>query len=83
MQYVVIAFASTHWAIRTEKHLKTRFPVLMMPTPRSITTACGISVRFAPEYLPGIEAAMDELQIGRELYAIYGIYQDGRTEKIS
>lgn len=44
--FYVIAFDSTHYAIRTEKKLKEILKVDMIPTPREISVSCGLSVKF-------------------------------------
>ncbi|MEM1486308.1 DUF3343 domain-containing protein [Oscillospiraceae bacterium PP1C4] len=82
MQYGVIAFASTHCAIQTEKYLKTRFSIMIMPTPRSISASCGISVRFLPADLDGITAALGQLTMDHALYSIYRIDADGHAEQV-
>ncbi len=43
----IIAFHSTHHAIRFEKILKeSDFNIRTIPTPREISASCGISIRF-------------------------------------
>lgn len=56
--YGVIAFESTHLAMQAERRLREGFSIAMMPTPRSITASCGISIRFSPDDLDAITAAM-------------------------
>ena len=43
--YLMISFENTHSAISTEKLLEGRFKVATMPTLRSVTQSCGISLR--------------------------------------
>lgn len=42
--YLVITFDSTHVAMDTER-LLSDFDIEMIPTPRQITTNCGLSIR--------------------------------------
>lgn len=56
--FYVIAFDSTHYAIRTEKKLKEKLKVDMIPTPREISVSCGLSVKFKIEDL---ETVLNEL----------------------
>jgi hypothetical protein len=56
--YGVIAFESTHLAMQAERRLREAFPIAMMPTPRSITASCGISVRFSLADLDAVAEAM-------------------------
>ena len=43
----IVSFNSTHHAIRTEKLLsENNMKVTTLPTPREISSSCGISVRF-------------------------------------
>lgn len=49
--FYVIAFDSTHYAIKTEKKLKEKLKVDMIPTPREISVSCGLSVKFKIEDL--------------------------------
>lgn len=67
MSYGVIAFESTHDAMAAEKYLKERIPVVMMPTPRSITASCGISLRFDMADEPRVRAEAENLS-GFRLY---------------
>lgn len=78
MDFGVIAFSNTHSAMRTERYLREKFPIQMMPTLRNIAVTCGISVRFRPRDAEGVAAAMRELNLPREDYQIYGVEYDGR-----
>ncbi|WP_066636455.1 DUF3343 domain-containing protein [Desulfolucanica intricata] len=63
-EYYYIVFPSTHEAIRTEKLLnKSGIPFTIVPTPRSITTSCGISVRFTPEVKETIDNLLEEYEV--------------------
>lgn len=49
MTYYLITFESTHLAIRTERLLKERFAVTMIPTPRDLSASCGLSLMLETE----------------------------------
>lgn len=73
MDYCVITFASTHGAIYTQRLLKDQIPFMVMPVLREISKGCGISVRFAPEYLTQVRAALATSELSEDEYAFYGI----------
>ena len=58
MDYGVITFTSTYGAIYAQKVLKEVAPVQVMPVLREISLGCGIAVRFRPEDLEGVRAAL-------------------------
>ena len=69
--FYVIAFDSTHYAIKTEKQLKETFKIDMIPTPREISASCGLSVKFSETILNGIiEALKESSKKGLHLYRI-------------
>ena len=45
--YLMISFENTHSAIQTERLLEQHFKVATMPTLRTVTQSCGISLRLA------------------------------------
>jgi len=50
--YAVFTFKSTSQALKAERVLKNASAeFLMMPTPRPISTSCGLAVKAAPEHL--------------------------------
>lgn len=55
--YLVITFESTHVAMRTEKTLE-HLDIDVIPTPRQLTTSCGISIRANVTDLDVIKDAM-------------------------
>ena len=68
--YSYIVFPSTHEAIRTEKILQSHGAVFtIVPTPRSITASCGISVRFDPAEEKTFKQLLNENEV-----QIDGIY---------
>jgi len=47
MEYGVIVFYSTSWALKAEKAAKEGgFEVKLIPTPRHISSDCGTALRF-------------------------------------
>lgn len=49
-KYYIIAFDSTHHAIGVEKIFKeAKKEVLMIPTPREISSSCGLSLKINEE----------------------------------
>ena len=68
--YSYIVFPSTHEAIRAEKILLSQGTVFtIVPTPRSITTSCGICIRFDPAEEKIFRDFLDEYEV-----QIDGIY---------
>ncbi len=43
--FYMISFSSTHCALQAEQYLKTKVSVCTMPTLRSVSKSCGISLR--------------------------------------
>lgn len=73
MDFGVITFASTHTAIRTQKHLERHMKVTMMPTLREISQGCGISLRFALTELANVQRRMADFDLDPKMFTIYRI----------
>ena len=56
--YYTIAFKSTHYAVAAEKYLSGIINVSVMPTLRSISASCGISLRIEEEDLEKLKDAL-------------------------
>lgn len=71
-KFYVIAFDSTHYAISTEKKLVAAgAPITMVPTPREISTSCGLSIRIRDEHLTKVlEALSGVSKEGMKLFRI-------------
>ena len=70
----IVAFNSTHHAIRTDKLLNEKnLKVTTLPTPREISSSCGISVRFLKEDMNVVVESLEENEI---LY--HGIFKVNR-----
>lgn len=78
MDYGVITFTSTYGAIYAQKLLKGVAPVQVMPVLREISLGCGIAVRFNPEDLEGVKAALAASTLKEEEYAFYAITGSGK-----
>ena len=82
--YCVIAFGSTHAAIRVQKLLSDKgFSIIMMPTLRVITAGCGLSIRFSSEDLTNIQKAVSEANIEPSLHQFYTVENNMGEYKIS
>ncbi len=67
----VITFDSTHHAINAENKLKKEeLNFKTIPTPREITSSCGLSIRFDLEIVDSIKKVMNKSEL-----AINGIYK--------
>ncbi|HSQ34315.1 MAG TPA: DUF3343 domain-containing protein [Peptostreptococcaceae bacterium] len=72
----IVSFDSTHHAIRSEKiFIENNIKVSTLPTPREISSSCGISVRFLEEDLKNIKSLLESNEV---LYN--GIYEVKRLE---
>lgn len=70
--WCIAVFASTHDAIAAERGLAGRLPGMdILPTPRAISAACGISLRF-PE---SAARAAQELLTGLLPHGSFLIYE--------
>ena len=71
-KFYVIAFDSTHYAISTEKKLTASgAPITMVPTPREISTSCGLSIRILDENLERVINALQGVsKEGMKLFRI-------------
>ena len=65
--YAVFTFKSTSQALKAERVLKNASAeFLMMPTPRQISTSCGLAVKAAPEHLRFYQEILANNQIDIE-----------------
>ena len=63
-EFLVILFQSTHHATRGEQVAKRAdFDVRCIPTPRHISSDCGIVLRIRPDDREGILARFDEEKV--------------------
>ncbi|SHH30845.1 DUF3343 domain-containing protein [Tepidibacter thalassicus] len=68
----VITFNSTHHAIRFEKILKElNFVITTIPTPREISSSCGLSIKFEEKAFEDIKFNIKKFDI--EYYGIFKV----------
>jgi len=79
--FILLAFDSTHLAIKVERRLKGIIETEMIPTPRSITASCGLSIKTSNKNLSLIIKELNAMDIDRELIKIYDL-DDGKTFKV-
>ena len=79
MDYCAAVFVSTHAAITAQRLLKGVCPFLTMPVLREISLGCGIALRFRPEELAAVRAALAASGLGQSEYALYGVTGAGET----
>jgi hypothetical protein len=62
--YGVVLFYSTAHAIRAEKVLQQAgFEIKMIPTPRQLSSDCGLALRFDQALAAEVEAALAEQRV--------------------
>lgn len=71
-EYSVVLFHSTAHAIRAEKMLlQAGFKIKMIPTPRQISSDCGLALRFDRAQAAQVAAVLDEKRV--PINGIHGI----------
>ncbi len=69
--YGVILFYTTSSAMRAEKVLKKeKLTIKMIPTPRELSSECGIALRFDWAHAERVEASLEKARV-----EIAGIHQ--------
>jgi hypothetical protein len=64
VEYSVVLFHSTAHAIRAEKVLsQAGIPIKMIPTPRQLSSDCGMALRFAREESPRVAATLADNRV--------------------
>jgi hypothetical protein len=77
----LVAFTSTHSAIKAEKELIIEgISVKIIPVPREITAGCGLSIRFNLEDLDKVRKKLADN--GIETYGYYRVKKTGLTKEI-
>lgn len=70
-EFYVITFDSTHKAIKTEKIAKEKLDVELIPTPREISSSCGLSLKFKEEQMDELmDILKDESKDGLVIYNV-------------
>ena len=58
---LVAIFNSIHRVMKVEKLLKgLALPILLIPAPRSLSSDCGLAIRYPAEQREVVEAAMND-----------------------
>lgn len=81
MDYYVFAFASTHYAITAQSLLNGQVSYQVMPTPRAISSGCGISIRLEPDALEQALAVLEQKQLDKRFYTVYGFKAGATPER--
>ncbi len=64
--YVAI-FNSIHRVMKAEKLLKERrLPILLIPVPRSLSSDCGLAIKYAPSARTEVEEALQAAGLAPE-----------------
>ena len=77
----IIAFNSTHHAIRTEKILKEEnMNIRTIPTPREVSSSCGLSIKFEESEIEKIKQIIEESKV--DYHGIFKLTKnaDGKKE---
>lgn len=63
-QYGVVLFHTTSSALRAEKVLKKhRIPVKLIPTPRELSSDCGVALRFDRDQTASVQTILEKSQV--------------------
>ncbi len=82
-EFYVIAFDSTHYAMKAEKLLKSKFQIEMIPTPREISASCGLSIKFSKILFDGIMDALEEDQGTYKVFLVEKIENGRQVTKVT
>lgn len=70
-KFGIVTFHSTSHAIQAEKVCrKCGIEVKLIPTPRQLSSDCGVSLRFSPEDKEAVLAALQERKVEISLLAM-------------
>ena len=79
-RYFLFSFDSPHAAISAQRLLDSCGAVVM-PTLRSITASCGMSLRLREETIEGAKEIMRASVIDPTLYRLYLVEQEGQETR--
>lgn len=79
-RYGILSFESTHRAIFSEKILKKELDVETIPTPREISSECGISIKFEIDDYERVRELINENQL--KIDGCYEILRTGSKKQI-
>ena len=64
---LVAIFNSIHRVMKAEKLLKgLALPILLIPAPRSLSSDCGLAIRYPAEQQTAVESALNEAGLAPE-----------------
>lgn len=78
-KFYLISFESTHYAMMIEKRLKEKFNIDMIPTPRSITASCGLSLKIGIDLMADVIGTLKATDLD---FTMFHIFQIQKTEGI-
>lgn len=73
----MLAFDSYHFAMQAEKLLETAMRVRVMPTLRSVSESCGMSLRVAAADGERAAALLLASALPRDVWRRYSVFQGG------
>jgi hypothetical protein len=79
-RYFLFAFDSPHAAIQAQRLLAS-LGAVVMPTLRSITASCGMSLRLRDDRVEGAKEIMRASSIDPVLYRLYRVEQEGQESR--
>ncbi len=81
LDFCVIVFPSTSQALKAEKVLKQAgAEFVMMPTPREISTSCGLAVKLRPDNTDECLRQLTRHQVQME--GVFRVYRGKKTNVI-
>lgn len=80
--FLVISFESTHDAMQMEKRLKKKFQLEMIPTPRSITASCGLSLKINLGLWEDVIKTLESSGLDSDMFRIYRFQKNGQRDKV-
>lgn len=69
-EFYVIAFESTHHALKVESILKNKFAIETIPTPREISASCGLSIKFLEDIFTDVVKCVKEDMKNLNIYKV-------------
>lgn len=80
-EYGVFVFISTSQALKAERVLKqVSADFLVIPTPRQISSSCGLAVKVAPDNLDEVRMALEDKRV--QIEGIYHIDNGGGVSRL-
>lgn len=76
--YFIIAFPTTTDAMQAEEYTREHFHITIMPTPREISSGCGLAIRFMEPEEESIIEFVRTAPFKGNLYKMYTHKIDGR-----